>query len=947
MKQVAFSLFIMLTMLCLSGCKKNYTINLSGEWSFRADPNDKGVSEKWFSGKLDDRITLPGSMTTNGKGNDIVVDNPWTGQIVDSSWFKDPRYEKYHQEGNIKVPFWLQPVKYYVGAAWYQKTVDIPGNWEGKNVQLFLERCHWETRIWVDDKEAGMQNSLVAPHIYDLTSLLTPGKHVITICVDNRVKDIKVGQNSHSISDHTQSNWNGIVGKMELRAFPAAHLALVNVYPDVANKKISINVVIKNTSGKKVKGKLKFQAIPENATAEKLEPFKTDIVIDPDLAALDVEYLMGNNPLLWDEFHPNLYKLVVTLESSQQETDRKEVLFGMREFKVNGTQFSINGRPTFLRGTLECAIFPKTGYPPTDTTEWGRIFRVARAHGLNHFRFHSWCPPAAAFEAADRAGFYLHVEGPSWANQGASIGYGAPVDKFIYDESERMAAEYGNHPSFCILLYGNEPAGSNQVKWLGEFNTYWKNRDNRRLYSSGAGWPLIPESDFNSTSDPRIQLWGQGLNSIINSQPPRFDYDWSTQIASFNKPTVSHEIGQWCVYPDFKEIAQYDGVLKAKNFEIFRETLEENGMGTLADSFLLASGKLQALCYKADIEAALRTPGFGGFQLLDLHDFPGQGTALVGVLNPFWKEKGYVTPQEYSRFCNATVPLARLPKMVYTNADTLSIPVEVAHFGDKALSKVTPKWKVADITGKTLFEGQLDTKDIPLGNGIKLGTIKQVLTSIKEAGKLQLSVTVGEAENTWDIWVYPAVLPQAGSYILITQKFDSKAEDILAKGGKVLLTVKKGRVKPEKGGNVAVGFSSIFWNTAWTNKQPPHTLGILCNPNHPALSAFPTDYHSNWQWWDAMSHCNALNLSELPKDLKPVVRIIDDWVTNRPLGLIFEVKAGNGKLLVCGADLLTDSQARPEARQLLYSLRSYMSGSSFNPAVSVELNEIKSFFNND
>ena len=91
----------------------------------------------------------------------------------------------------------------------------------------------------------------------------------------------------------------------------------------------------------------------------------------------------------------------------------------------------------------------------------------------------------------------------------------------------------------------------------------------------------------------------------------------------------------------------------------------------MADSFLLASGKLQALCYKADIEAALRTKNFAGFQLLDLHDFPGQGSAIVGVLNPFWESKGYVTPQEYSEFCNSVVPLARMSKFVFNSGDTL------------------------------------------------------------------------------------------------------------------------------------------------------------------------------------------------------------------------------------------------------------------------------------
>ena len=190
------------------------------------------------------------------------------------------------------------------------------------------------------------------------------------------------------------------------------------------------------------------------------------------------------------------------------------------------------------------------------------------------------------------------------------------------------------------MAYGNEPGGKNHVKYLTDFVNYWKDKDSRRQYTTGAGWPPIAENDYNNLPEPRIQHWEEGLNSIINRRPPSFDYDWSNTILKWSIPTVSHEIGQWCVYPDFKEITQYDGVLKAKNFEIFQYTLEKNGMANLADSFLLASGKLQTLCYKADIEAALRTKNFGGFQLLDLHDFPGQGTALVGVLNPFWKEKG-------------------------------------------------------------------------------------------------------------------------------------------------------------------------------------------------------------------------------------------------------------------------------------------------------------------
>jgi hypothetical protein len=367
-------------------------------------------------------------------------------------------------------------------------------------------------------------------------------------------------------------------------------------------------------------------------------------------------------------------------------------------------------------------------------------------------------------------------------------------------------------------------------------------------------------------------------------------------------------------------------------------------MARLADSFLLASGKLQVLCYKADIEAALRTPRFGGFQLLDLHDFPGQGTALVGVLNPFWEDKGYVTAKEYSRFCNATVPLVRLPKMIYNSKEELVAPVEIAYFGEAPLRDITPVWALKNASGTVLFRGKLPRTNIPIGNGFRLGEIRQPLASIRQAGRFILSVAVGGYENTWDLFVYPDSLPAADPSIYITQEWDARAQDMLNKGGKVLLTIKKGSLKPDKGGNADIGFSSIFWNTSWTNGQVPHSLGILCNPRHPALQEFPTQYYSNWQWWDAMSHADAFRLDAISSRIEPIVRVIDDWFTARPLGLIFECRIGKGKLLVSGIDLLTDKDKRPEARQLLYSLEKYMAGAQFAPGLMVEAKTISELF---
>jgi hypothetical protein len=936
-KLVLITILAILTISCQKPLVQQ-KIDLAGTWKFVMDPSDKGISEDWFNQKLTDTLTLPGSLTSNGKGDDITLKTPWTGQIVDSSYFKKPEYAKFRQPGNIKIPFWLQPVKYYKGAAWYQKEVTIPEDWNGQFVGLFLERCHWESRLWVDDKEVGMQNSLGTPHKYDLTKILTHGKHKLTLCIDNRVKDFDPGVNSHSISDHTQSNWNGVVGQMYLEARPLVRIQNIQVFPDIRNKKIAVKVKVQNQTGKTTSVKLNL-AVGGTSRNE-----SNNFDLKEGESVLEMTLDMGADVKLWNEFHPTVYSLEASLkDKTSGQTDASTTTFGMREFKTSGKHILINGQPTFLRGTLECAIFPKTGYPATDLAEWLRIFNVARAHGLNHFRFHSWCPPQAAFDAADQTGFYLQVECSSWANQSTTLGDGKPFDKYLYEESHRMVEEYGNHPSFCMMVYGNEPAGKNQVPFLTGFVNFWKAKDNRRIYTSGAGWPNLPVNDYLSDSEPRIQHWGQGLGSIINAKAPSTDYDWSAYNARFPQPMISHEIGQWCVYPNFKEIPKYDGVLKARNFELFQETLKDHGMAQLADSFLLASGKLQALCYKADIEAALRTKDFGGFQLLDLHDFPGQGTALVGVLDPFWGEKGYISPAEYNRFCNSTVPLARMKKLIFTNNETFEAAIEVAHYGDGPISACTPEWKITDQTGKIIQSGKFAQTDIPLGNCFKLGDVSFPLSVITSPEKLVLEVSVNGKSNSWNFWVYPAKKEAISGEenIRIVQKLDAQTAQFLKNGGSVLLNLEKGTLPKEMGGDVEIGFSSIFWNTAWTHGQAPHTLGILCNPSHPALADFPTEYYSNYQWWDAMSHSGAINLTSFPTELKPIVRVIDDWVTNRPLALVFEGKVGKGKILISGIDLTSDLDKRPEAQQLLFSLKKYMTGGKFVPGIELTTEQIK------
>jgi len=918
-------------------------LDLSGEWQFKIDSLDQGIKEKWYDQEFTETVKLPGSMVENNKGNPVGYQTKWLGGLRNKNWFEDEHYKPYLSKDEFLFPYWLIPAKHYYGAAWYQKTITVPSSWKEKNTELYLERAHWETQVWIDGKKIGMNNSLGTAHRYDLSNILTPGKHQISICVDNRMKDIDVGPDSHSVTDHTQSNWNGIVGELKLIKKEQISIANIRVFPDVQNKNIKVEVDYLNSSDKDETAILELHiADLKNDNSAKINPLTKEIKVDKKYGTITINHSMGEDVLLWDEFHPYLYKLSALIKTDNGE-DKKDVTFGMRQFSIKESQFAINDRPVFLRGTLECAIFPKTGYPPTDVDSWKRIINICKDHGLNHIRFHSWCPPEAAFNAADELGFYYQVEASSWANTTSSIGDGKPIDQWLYEESERIVQEYGNHPSFCLMAYGNEPAGKNQGSYLSKFVKHWKSKDDRRVYTGGSGWPAIRENQFHVDPQPRIQGWGEGLKSIINSEPPRSDFDWSDKLRTTNKPIVSHEIGQWCVYPNLKEIKKYDGVLKAKNFEIFKKSLNAHKMGDLADSLLLASGKLQALCYKADIEAALRTPGFGGFQLLDLHDFPGQGTALVGVLDAFWEEKGYISPEEYRRFCNETVPLTRFSKRIFKSGEKFNIDIEVSHFGEKELQNITPKWKITDSDQKIIQQGALASTKINWGSGIKLGNINTSINA-DSAKKFTLEVEIAGFTNSWDLWVYPIKKPKLNEEILVVQKLNKKSIETLNNGGKVLLTIKKGSIKPEQGGDVGIGFSTIFWNTAWTGGQKPHTLGILCNPDHKALAEFPTEYHSNWQWWDAMTHSNAISLENLPDKIHPIVRVIDDWVTNNRLALLFEVKIGKGRLLISGIDLLKNIDDRPEANQLLYSLKKYMESDSFDPSVEVELKSIENLF---
>lgn len=910
MKQIATICLLFICLIFFSSFANKRTssvLSLAGEWQFALDSTDAGVSEGWYKRVLRDKIQLPGTTDEAGYG----VPN--------------------RLSPSIQKPQILHLVRKnsYVGPAWFSREITIPAGWKGKEVELELERVIWRTSVWVDGVSVnGTQESLISPHRFDLTKQITPGKHRLTIRVDNRKQhDITVDDKAHAYTNETQIMWNGILGEIQLTAKEQVSIANLQVYPDRENRQIRVKGLLRNM-GNSVKGKLS-SSIKSVRTDQKVTGLKRDVTIPQGETVLDFVCPMGDDMEEWNEFNPALYQLDLAVETGSLKAIGNAT-FGVRELGRNRLDLLLNNNKIFLRGTLECCVFPLTGHPPMEREGWEKVFRTAREWGLNHLRFHSWCPPEAAFQVADSLGFYLQVELPFWS---LSVGQDEKTNQFIFAEADRILSEYGNHPSFCFLSLGNELQPD--FDFLAKLLKHIKQKDSRHLYTTtsftferGHGdWPETEDDYFITQWTKKGWVRGQG---VFDAESPRFDKDFSASIEGFTVPLVTHEVGQYAVYPNMKEIEKYTGVLDPLNFKGVKEALEKKGLLHKAGDYLMASGRLAAILYKEEIERAMKTSGVSGFQLLDLHDFPGQGTALVGLLDAFWESKGVIDADTFRQFCAPVVPLARFPKAVYTNNESFGATIEIVNYTNSEIKNENIVWGLKDQTGRELGKGRLACPSLSIGrNELKEG-ITCSLAGLSDARQLTFSLMLGDTEykNEWNIWVYPSeLIPEKSDIIVVGDP--KEAEKALAEGRKVLYNPDYKTIRGLEG-----KFVPVFWSPIHFPDQAG-TMGLLCDAAHPAFRHFPTGNYTNWQWWSLLKQSKTMILDSMSV-VTPLVEVVDNFANNRSLSNLFEVKVGKGSLLFCSMDLLSDWEKRPEARQLYYSLLEYMKSDAFDPAHSTE-----------
>jgi len=898
-------------------------VDLQGKWNYELDYLDKGIEEKWYERTLiKEGFSIPGTTASNKVGKKVEIERALTKESVKC----------------------LREEYKYLGACFYQTTFKLDKSFKNKRVFLFLERVLFESTLWIDGNLVGKQDSLSTPHEYDITEYIKyEEQHILTIRIDNR--DIQnIGPYSSSYTDETQTIWNGLIGKVEILGKEAVYISNSLIGVEISKKKIKCKTVIINSLDCEIKSDLTISIIDPNSSEKIILQQVYPLEIAKGNNEIEIFVPLCENIRLWDEFKPYTYdfemKLDYMVNGYKVESSWGKKL-GFREITAIEGKILINGLQRFLRGTIDCCIYPLTGYPPMEEIEWDRIFEIVKNYGLNHVRFHSWCPPEAAFQAADKQGIYLQVEGPVWMDNWTKYAVGSYKEHYTYlpKEACKIVENYAMHPSFCIFSNGNELNGDftllhNIIKKVRAIHPYI-------LYTLTSNWDRTADSEddiFIAQTIDGIGIRGQYfLDKMAEATNLQFDQG----VEKRNIPIISHEVGQYVVYPNVAELPKFTGVLKATNFEAIKEDLTKKNLLHFLPQYVKASGKLAALLYKAEIEAALRTKDLGGIQLLGLHDFPGQSTATIGLLDCFWDSKNIIETKYFKGFCNPVVPLIKMPKYIYTTRDLFKATLEVTYFGNTPGLPLEIEVFVEDAAHNIIFKEELKAECLEIGINRDIAKIEvKLFENIVEptALKVKVGITSIGIWNSWDIWVYPELKGETFDEKNIYETLTEDAISRLDLGESVVILANPKYINNAQPGK----FFPVFWSPVhFVSKDP---CGMYINNKHPLFkNYFPTDDYASYQWKDMLENSVSICIDDIDS-LIPLTMPIPNFFNNHKLTNLFEAKVLNGKLLVCSIDLNNDLEHRIEALNFKKALLKYVNSNYFNPTNELDVECIKKLF---
>lgn len=850
-------------------------IDLSGQWQVKLDAEKQETMPQAYP----ETMMLPGTTSAAGLG----MPNPAKerGCLTDAYRFE--------------------------GAVWFMRTFTA-GDWTGEQTMLTLERTR-KTTVYLDGRPIGHQESLCTPHRYFLPPVHA-GEHTLVIRVDNTDYPTCGG---HLTSPDTQSNWNGITGEISLTV---AHTLLTDltVRPDLRRGCLRVHGhIIGAPDG--------VAGIVLPGQMEHLLPYRGGV--------LNGECPLKGDEAFWDEAHPEIHTISIDLDGDVYETT-----FGLRDVRTVGRRLLINGRETFLRGKVDNLLYPKTGYTPTDVASWMTILGIAKEYGINHYRYHTACPPDAAFTAADLLGVYMAPELPFWgtvAEEGEE-GYDERERDFLFQEGFRILREYGHHPSFLWLSLGNELWGSKDV--LNRMMRAYREVDDTKLYSSGANnYQFVPDVLDEENVFVGVRLGRERLirgsyamcdapQGIVQTTAPESvsNYDASIvpetlgQSGEVGKvqiqygtgvkevdaqsadalipdvPVISHEVGQYVFYPDFSEIPHYAGPLKPRNIEAMRENLERAGLYGEHEAFFRQTGHLAVECYKREIETLLRSREVSGFQLLDLQDYTGQGTALVGVLNAMMENKGLISAEEWREFCAGTVVLGEFASFTGMMGEDIRFDVQI--------SECDPE-KQHTCIRCTLMDGERELYACDVTPGARHGRLTDGVSVTFPAECYRdamqeritgLTVVLTLADGTrnhYPIWLIPPI------DIRITREGIEKDGRMVAFVSAEEKADGAAIVVPSAEGQLPAEYCTDFWcypmfrsiSESMGKPVPVGTMGLSIDTASPLLKRFAQEDYTTPAWYAILQ---TAHVQRLPADIRPAVQMIDNTERCARLGILYQ-----------------------------------------------------------
>ena len=825
-------------------------VPLSGDWR---------VEDDGFSGEA----KLPGTLAAAHLGKRWTVHDFQTTMDL-------PQSEALVQE-------WQ-----YVGKATWTRSVELSAADSEHPMELFLERVMWASEAFWDGVSLGQCDSLATPHVHEVPhKVLTPGRHELRIVIDNACR-YNFSRQSHAYGPNMQAVWNGVLGRIELRR--AHPLRAARVFASAP-------------SG----GRLEIETASDVVAVE-VEGLKTSgwrreggrIVVS-----------LAEEPTWWNEFHPALY----TARLKAKDGFEHSVRFGFRTVGTEGRLLTLNGVRIFTRGNVENANFAKDGIPWMGKGEWLSVFRMLKEEdGVNAVRFHTWCPPEAAFEAADELGVILHPEAgiwtDKWMSEGDEVGNGKPVDEFVRREMKAIADAYGNSPSFFSLSIGNELGNSNfetMGRWVAEHKRY----DPRALCYASSARDITDADDFSLSHV--VPDKGLAREKLL----PHTDWDYEDIYSAAKVPTVAHEIGQWPVYPIWDELlSPFTGTMRPWNLTRHRDTAAKKNALRFQSEYHVSSAKLNRLIYKEEVESFLRTPSCAGLQLLEVQDYTGQAEALVGWRDPFYGLKtGFRGLSPFSTVWGPVCFLARFPRFTYVVGETYCAKLQIRNLTDKPLEAGTAfPYSLGGRNGEIRLSESIEPGEVKT-----VGTVECPLSD----DMVRSRQTLRFGSNEWNFWVYPreghCALPDG-----VVEAGDLNAmKAALADGKTVLYTGPS--FKSAKG-----QFKSVYWSARWfpVANTTGAALGTWFDVKHPALAGFVTDDFTDWQWYSLSQGATVHALRNMPDEFRPIALSVNDFHFSDFAATMFEVLVGKGRLFVCGYDLANES---PEAKRLRASVCAYLS----------------------